>query len=83
MNERRIVKSTAGKDKGMYFVVVASEENAFFICNGKERPLERPKKKNACHVAIMDDSLQLEGITNKALRRALREYAQAQQEHRS
>ena len=41
------------------------------------------KKKNARHVEILDDSLLLEGITNKALRRAIKNYADAQQDHRS
>lgn len=83
MNELKIVVSTAGKDKGGYFAVIAAEGACFFICNGKERPVERPKKKNARHVRITDDSLLLEGITNKALRKALTSYAAAQQDHRS
>lgn len=83
MNELMIVESTAGKDKGGYFAVVGREEGIFFICNGKQRPVERPKKKNARHVRITDDSLLIEGITNKALRRALKNYVCAQQDHRS
>ena len=71
----RIVCSKSGRDKG-YFLVVVKEENGFlFVCDGKERPLSKPKKKNPKHLAltntVLDDSSY---STDKSLRRALAIY---------
>ena len=71
----RIVCSKSGRDKG-YFLVVVKEENGFlFVCDGKERPLSKPKKKNPKHLAltntVLDDSSY---STYKSLRRALAVY---------
>lgn len=71
----RIVCSKSGRDKG-YFLVVVKEENGFlFVCDGKERPLSKPKKKNPKHLAltntVLDDSSY---STDKSLRRALAVY---------
>ena len=71
----RIVCSKSGRDKG-YFLVVVKEENGFlFVCDGKERPLSKPKKKNPKHLAltntVLDDSSY---STDKSLRRSLAIY---------
>ncbi len=49
----QIVKSTAGHDKGGLFVVAATENGKVLLCDGKERPIERPKKKNPKHIEIV------------------------------
>lgn len=45
-----IVQSAAGHDKGTWYLVVGVEENAFLLADGKNKPLERPKRKNKKHV---------------------------------
>ena len=45
-----IVKSTAGRDKGKYFFVLAEEEEFLLLADGKTRKLERPKRKKRRHV---------------------------------
>lgn len=45
-----IVQSAAGHDKGTWYLVVGVHENAFLLADGKNRPLERPKRKNKKHV---------------------------------
>lgn len=75
-----IVRSRAGRDKGNYFVVTAIEDNAVLICDGKERPLERPKRKNLKHIAVTTAVLGADDMANnRALRRALRSYSQKNQ----
>lgn len=73
-----IVKAEAGRDKekqGAYYAVVATADGYILICDGKRRPLERPKRKNIRHVHKTDDIVTEEFMrTNKALRRALSEY---------
>ena len=71
----RIVCSKAGRDKD-YFMVVVAEENGFvYVCDGKERPLERPKRKNVKHIKLTATYLDENDYkTNKHLRKALAVY---------
>ncbi len=45
-----IVISLAGRDKGMFFYVVDTEENFVLLADGKGRKLENPKRKKLKHV---------------------------------
>ena len=45
-----LVISTAGRDKGELFYVIAEEDQYLFLANGKDRPLDRPKRKKRKHV---------------------------------
>ena len=47
-----VVRSKAGHDKGEFFVVVGDEGNFVLLCNGKQRKLASPKKKNKRHIAL-------------------------------
>lgn len=47
-----IVTSTAGRDKGNYFIVVGIEENYVYIVDGNIRKIERPKKKKLKHIEV-------------------------------
>ena len=70
----RVVYSRAGRDKAEFLVVVGSEGNALLVCNGKDRPLERPKKKNRKHIGLTNTVLDSGSMsTNRSLRRALNE----------
>ena len=67
-----VVKSLAGRDKGYLLCVVGEEGGCILVCDGKERPLERPKKKNPKHVEVLRlPPLTWELRGNKALRKAL------------
>ncbi len=71
----RIVCSKAGRDKGKFMVVVGCKDKALLVCDGKERPLERPKPKNIKHLAVTRSSLEEKQFaTNRSLRRALAVY---------
>lgn len=68
-----VVISKAGRDKG-YFMAVVGEEKGFpLVADGKERPLERPKKKNPKHLQRTNRRIDLEQLTDKKLRTFLRE----------
>ncbi len=70
----RVVYSRAGRDKGEFLVVVAATAQAVMLCNGKDRPLERPKKKNRKHIGLTNTVLDSGSMsTNRSLRRALKE----------
>ena len=71
----QIVCSKAGRDKG-YFMIVVEERDGFVrVCDGKERPLDRPKQKNPKHLCVTNTVLGTENFkTNKSLRKSLAIY---------
>lgn len=71
----RIVSSKAGRDKGYFMVVVGIDGGCLFVADGKERPVERPKKKNVKHLAFTNTFLDENSFrTNKSLKKALAIY---------
>ena len=45
-----VVVSTAGRDQGEWFYVIAEDQTYLFLANGKDRTLDRPKRKKRKHV---------------------------------
>ena len=44
-----VVVSTAGHDKDKWFYVIKTEDNYLYLVNGKDRTLEKPKRKKLKH----------------------------------
>lgn len=64
--------SLAGRDKGKLLAVMREENGLVILCDGKERPIDRPKSKNFRHVEAIGVSLtEAELSTNRALKKAL------------
>ena len=40
-----VVKSKAGHDKGVYYVVIAADGSYVLVANGKNRAIDSPKRK--------------------------------------
>ena len=71
----QIVCSKSGRDKGYFMVVIKEDENFLYVCDGKERPLERPKRKNPKHLCFTNTVLCKDSYeTNKSLRKSLAVY---------
>ena len=45
-----VVISTAGHDKGEIFYVVSRDDQFLYLANGKDRSLDKPKRKKLRHV---------------------------------
>ena len=45
-----VVVSTAGRDAGEWFYVIEEDPIYLFLANGKDRTLEKPKRKKRKHV---------------------------------
>jgi ribosomal protein L14E/L6E/L27E len=45
-----VVVSTAGRDRDQLFYVIGTEGVYTLLCNGKDRTLEKPKRKKCKHV---------------------------------
>ncbi len=71
-----VVRAKAGRDKDKFFLVIKVSEGFAYICDGKRRKLENPKKKNLIHLeltnTIADDSMD----TDRKIRKFLSDYAQ-------
>ncbi len=71
----QIVCSKAGRDKGRFMAVVEDCGSTVLVCDGKERPLERPKRKNVKHIALTKSCLDEENfMSNRSLRHALKKF---------
>ncbi len=71
----RLVRSKAGRDKARTLAVLTAEGGWLTLADGRLRPLARPKRKKAMHVAatgavLTESQLQ----TDKALRAAIAAY---------
>ena len=73
-----VVRAAAGRDGGGYFVVTDADEKYCFIADGKSRKLVKPKRKNIKHIRVTDSMIDLNDITDKKLRNALKQFGSAE-----
>ena len=45
-----VVVSTAGRDRGQHYYVISTEDQFLMLVNGKDRTLDKPKRKKRRHV---------------------------------
>ena len=50
INISDVVVSIAGRDSGEWFYVIAEDPIYLFLANGKDRSLDKPKRKKRKHV---------------------------------
>ena len=50
MEKAAVVISLSGHDKGSLYVVLKKKENFLFVCDGKNKLISNPKKKNKKHL---------------------------------
>lgn len=67
------VLALAGREKGRCFVAAAIDGGFVYIADGKERKLEKPKRKSMKHISPVGAFIGTEELTNKKLRRFLAE----------
>lgn len=69
-----VVVSLAGRDKGKLLAIMRIDGGHVYVCDGKERPLLKPKRKNVKHVRALHYVLSSEKtVSDPALRKALLE----------
>ena len=79
-----VVIPTAGRDAGKLFYVVASDETFLYLANGKDRSLEKPKRKKRKHASkvlrsetrVADKLRSGDKVLDSELRRDLAEISQ-------
>ena len=50
INISDVVVSTAGRDAGEWFYVISADPVSLLLANGKDRTLDKPKRKKRKHV---------------------------------
>lgn len=68
-----VVCATAGKEKDNYYIVTELDGRAVYLADGKHRTLSKPKRKNVKHIRLTKEVWELNGLTDRALRRKLQE----------
>ncbi len=69
----QVLLSLRGRDKGYLLALVGTDGDYLLVCDGKERPLERPKKKSPKHLKVLPYVLSEEQLkANGRIKRALR-----------
>ena len=67
-----LVVCTAGREKDRLMCVADYDGKYVYVCDGKERKLDNPKRKNPKHVIKTDKKLSDNMfLTDRALRKAL------------
>ena len=53
-----LATSKAGHDKDRLYMIVGEEGECFYLCDGRLRGVEHPKKKKKKHIQIIQSSAQ-------------------------
>lgn len=65
----QVVLSTCGRDMGkLQMVLEILDDSYVLVVDGKQRKIEKPKKKKIKHLQNYNKKLQLENLTDKKLR---------------
>ena len=82
-----VVVSTAGRDQGRLYYVISTDELFLMLVNGKDRTLDKPKRKKRRHVQkvlrsetrVAAKILSGDKVLNSELRRDLAYFAREMQ----
>lgn len=78
----QFVTSKAGHDKGTLYVTIAEEGDFAVLCDGRRKPVERPKKKRKKHIQPIAETVEEKLVhdliwnraTNEQIKYAIRQY---------
>ena len=87
MNISDVVVSTAGHDQGEIFYVISTDDQFLYLANGKDRSLDKPKRKKRKHVQkvlrsetrVVEKLIRGDKVLNSELRRDLAFHAKEMQ----
>ncbi|MEG0961831.1 MAG: KOW domain-containing RNA-binding protein [Lachnospiraceae bacterium] len=49
----KLAISKSGHDKGSIYVIIKEEANEYYLANGKNKTIEKPKRKKEKHIQII------------------------------
>ena len=82
-----VVMTTAGRDQGKLFYVISTDDQFLYLANGKDRTLDKPKRKKRKHVQkvlrsetrVVEKLIRGDKVLNSELRRDLAFHAKEMQ----
>lgn len=75
--------SRMGHDKADIYVIVKEDAEYVYLCDGKHRPLRKPKRKNRKHIQVIkkhldtssiESSLEQGTLKDEDIKRIIKEY---------
>ena len=69
-----VVRALAGREKNSLYVAVGIHDGFVEIADGKERKLQKPKRKNIKHISPVNSVIDISELTNKKLRKLINEF---------
>ena len=70
-----IVKTISGRERNQIFLIKYVDNNFAYLINGKNRPIECPKKKNFKHLYLLKQSnIDVQNMTNADVIKYLKDY---------
>ncbi len=70
----KLVKSKVGHDVGSIYVIIRSDDDYVYLCDGRIRTLDRPKKKKKKHVQIINHIYEINDADDVAIKRIISLY---------
>ena len=68
----RLVISVAGHDKGSAFCVLAQDGEYLYLADGRQRKVQKPKRKKLKHVKLINSAAYSGSVSNKAVHSYIR-----------
>ena len=62
VTEGLIVRTIKGHDRNEIFAIIIVKDDFVYLSNGKNKPLENPKKKNVKHIIKVGDNKQIKEL---------------------
>ena len=69
-----LARSKAGHDCDNVYVIINTDQTYVYVVDGKNRTLDRPKKKKKKHVQIIYKENNIENADDAAIRRIIKEW---------
>lgn len=69
-----LARSSAGHDEGQLYVISGEEASYIYLVNGKNRTLDRPKKKKKKHVCLIRREHDITEMDDAGIRRIIKEF---------
>ncbi len=82
----KFATSKAGHDKMQLYVITDMEGDFVYLCDGRLKPIEKPKKKRIKHIQIINTAveeslynrlLNKETVRNEEIKYAIKKYLEA------
>ena len=69
-----LVRSKAGHDFGMVYVIIDSDESYVYLVDGEIRTLDRPKKKKKKHTQLICNEYDISSANDATIRKIIKEW---------